>query len=150
MVLRLLPCVAVYSRHGAGFDVARFDVLKSLQADVVEKEEGLLTNSLALMKKLTIRFLPLCRSAHVVTLEHRRLESVSHDLTHDEKIKLIVTQFSKRGSEGAIVLNREQHGTRSLGWSVVTFTAPVNKRSDTGLLLVVQTPVSYSYLTHLR
>ena len=104
MVLRLLPCVAVYSRHGAGFDIAGFDVLKSLQADVVEKEEGLLTNSLAMVKKLTVRFLPLCRSAHVVTLEHRRLKSVSHDLTHDEKIKLIVTQFSERGSEGAIVL----------------------------------------------
>ena len=105
MVLWLLPLVPVYSWYGASFDVAGLNVLKPLQADIVEEKEGLLTDSLALVKKMTVCFLPLYRSAHVVTLKHRRLKSVSYDLAHDQKIKLITTQFGKRGSEGAIVLN---------------------------------------------
>ena len=89
--------------------VALFDVLKSLDSNVVEKQEGTLTHPLAMIIKLTIHYLSSFSSGAVVTMQRGRLIAVSHNLTHHKQVQLVVAYLRKAYSDGQVMLNWEEH-----------------------------------------
>ena len=76
-----------------------------------EEQEGVLTHTLALVVKLTIRDLPLLKlwTGAVVTLECGGLVAMTHDLSHHKQVQLIMAHLNKGGSEGLIVFDWEEH-----------------------------------------
>ena len=109
MVLWPLAGVPVYSHCWSVCQVALFDVLKPLDSNVVEKQEGTLTHPLAMVVKLTIRCLPFFRSGAVVTMQCGRLIAVSHNLTNHKQVQLVMAHLRKACSEGQVMLDREEH-----------------------------------------
>ena len=82
VMLWFLAHVPMYSWNWTVFQVAGLDILESLQSNGVHKQKGALTHTVALVEKLAISCLSLCRRIAVMTHECCRLERVSHDLSH--------------------------------------------------------------------
>jgi len=68
----------MYPHSWSVLEVALLDVLEPLDADVVEEQEGALAHPLAMVVELTIRYLPLFRTATVVAMQCGGLIAVSH------------------------------------------------------------------------
>ena len=61
-MLRSLACVPVYSRNWAALEEAGLDVVKPLLPDGMDEEEGTLAHTVALVIKMSVRYLPLRRT----------------------------------------------------------------------------------------
>ena len=68
-----LAYVSMHPHSWSILEVTFLNVLKPLDADVMEEQEGMLANTLAMVVELAIRFLPLFRTGAVVALQGGRL-----------------------------------------------------------------------------
>lgn len=103
VVFRPLACVSMHPHSWSILEVTLLDILEPLEADVMEEQEGTLANALAMVVELPIRYLSLFRTGAVVALQSGGLVAVSHDLSHDKQVQLIMAHLSEGGSEGLVV-----------------------------------------------
>ena len=139
----------MYPHSWSVLEVALLDVLEPLDADVVEEQEGALAHQLAMVVELTIRYLPLFRTATVVAMQCGGLIAVSHYLPHHKQVQLIMAHLREGGSEGLVVFHREAHGAWCLLRPKITATAPASKLLDQIILPVIQLPHHCCHLTRL-
>ena len=88
MVLWPPVLIPMHSHCWSRGEVACFDVLVPLDADVVQEQERGLTNSSSFVAEMAV----------IETLDCCRLEGVGHDLSHHDQIELVVAHLCKCAS----------------------------------------------------